>query len=66
MQMYVQVIVNVPGVEGVFDYHVPQEYQDDLEVGALVQVPFGRQLAQGIVRAFITTPQVQKPKPLTV
>lgn len=62
MQMYVQVIVNVPGVEGVFDYHVPQEYQDDLEVGALVQVPFGRQLAQGIVRAFITTPQVPKTK----
>lgn len=64
MQMYVQVIVNVPGIEDVFDYHVPEEYQKDLEVGALVQVPFGRQIAQGIVQAFISTPQVPKTKPI--
>ncbi len=64
MQMYVQVIVNVPGIDGVYDYHVPEEYQKDLEVGALIQVPFGRQTAQGIIRAFITTPQVPKTKPI--
>lgn len=62
--MYVQVIVNVPGIEGVFDYHVPQEYRNDLEVGALVQVPFGRQIAQGIIQAFTNTPQVPKTKPI--
>ncbi|MBW6475352.1 MAG: primosomal protein N', partial [Anaerolineaceae bacterium] len=64
MQMYVQVIVNVPGIEGVFDYHVPEELQNDLEVGALVLVPFGRQIAQGIVQAFVSTPQVPKTRPI--
>jgi primosomal protein N' (replication factor Y) len=64
MQLYVQVIVNVPGIEGVFDYHVPEEYQKNLELGALVLVPFGRQIAQGIVKAFVSTPQVPKTKPI--
>ncbi len=64
MQVYVQIIVNVPGIEGVFDYHVPQEYQKDLEIGALVLVPFGRQTAQGIIQAFVATPQVPKTKPI--
>ena len=64
MDVYVQVVVNVPGIEGVFDYHVPEEFQKDLEVGALVLVPFGRQIAQGIIHAFISTPQVQKTKPI--
>ena len=62
--MYVQVIVNVPGIEGVFDYHVPEELQNDLEVGALVLVPFGKQIAQGIVQAFVSTPQVPKTRPI--
>ena len=64
MQMFVQVIVNVPGIEGVFDYHVPEEFQNELEVGALVLVPFGKQIAQGIVQAFVTTPQVPKTRPI--
>lgn len=64
MPVYVQVIVNVPGIEGVFDYHVPEELQRNLETGALVQVPFGRQIAQGIIKAFVSTPQVQKTKPI--
>lgn len=62
--MYVQVIVNVPGIEGVFDYHVPEELQNDLEVGALVLVPFGKQIAQGIIQAFVSTPQVPKTRPI--
>lgn len=64
MQMYVQVIVNVPGIEGLFDYHVPEEFQHELEVGALVLVPFGRQIAQGIIHAFVITPQVPKTRPI--
>jgi primosomal protein N' (replication factor Y) len=64
MQKFVQVIVNIPGIEGVFDYHVPEEYQNDLEVGALIQVPFGKQIAQGIIHSFVETPQVPKTKPI--
>ena len=64
MQMYVQVIVNVPGIEGVFDYHVPEDLQNGLEVGALVLVPFGKQIAQGIIHAFVSTPQVPKTRPI--
>lgn len=64
MQMYVQVIVNVPGIEGVFDYHVPEDLQNGLEVGALVLVPFGKQIAQGIIQAFVSSPQVPKTRPI--
>lgn len=64
MQVFVQVIVNVPGIEGVFDYHVPEEYQKEIAVGALVLVPFGRQIAQGIIKAIVPIPQVPKTKPI--
>jgi len=64
MQMYIQVIVNVPGIEGVFDYHVPEEFQKELEIGSLITVPFGRQIAQGIITGFVSTPQVLKTKPI--
>ena len=64
MKVFVQVIVNIPGIEGLFDYHVPEELQKNLEIGALVLVPFGRQIAQGIITAFVQTPQVPETKPI--
>jgi primosomal protein N' (replication factor Y) len=64
MEKFVQVIVNIPGIDGVFDYHVPEEFQSELEIGALVTVPFGRQIAQGIIHSFVKTPQVVQTKPI--
>lgn len=64
MEKFAQVIVNIPGIDGVFDYSIPEEFQDELEVGALVTVPFGRQLAQGIIHDFVKIPQVPHTKPI--
>ena len=64
MEKFAQVIVNIPGIDGLFDYLIPEEFQIGLEVGALVQVPFGKQIAQGIIHAFVKIPQVQKTKPI--
>jgi len=48
--MFAEVVVNLP-VEGAFHYHIPPELAGRLTVGHLVEVSFGRQLAQGIVLA---------------
>ena len=45
--MFVKVIVDIPAaqVNRPFDYQVPEAYQDSLQLGMRVQVPFGnRQL----------------------
>ena len=65
MKQYVQVVVNVPGIEGMFDYHVPPEYQGDIQIGSLILVPFGRQVVQGIVDAFVEIPQVPNTKAIS-
>ncbi|MGF1507727.1 MAG: primosomal protein N' [Anaerolineae bacterium] len=49
--MYVEVAVNLP-VDDTFHYEVPAEYAGKLRVGQLVEVSFGRQLAQGIILGF--------------
>ncbi len=61
MLHYVQVVVNLPQVDGVFDYHVPEE-MESVEVGSLVLVPFGPQIVQGIVTQIINQPQVSQTK----
>lgn len=62
MHKYVQVVVNVSGIEDFFDYHVPEELENELQIGSLVLVPFGKQIVQGIIRSFIEIPQVPKTK----
>lgn len=64
MTNYVQVLVNLPGINTVFDYHVPQEFQSDIRVGSLVQVVFGKQKVQGVVTGFVETPAVPQTKPI--
>ncbi len=49
MTQYAQVAVNVPGVHDQFDYMVPLNWRERLEPGCLVEVPFGKQMVQGIV-----------------
>ena len=62
MHKYVQVVVNVSGIEDFFDYHVPEEFENELQIGSLVLVPFGKQVVQGIIHSFIEIPQVPKTK----
>ena len=49
MIQFAQVAVNVPGVHDQFDYLIPLNWRERLKPGHLVEVPFGKQMVQGIV-----------------
>jgi primosomal protein N' (replication factor Y) len=59
---FVRIAVNVPHVRGVYDYHLPDSIQQDLKIGQLLTVPFGRQTVQGIIIDFPETPEVPRTK----
>jgi primosomal protein N' (replication factor Y) (superfamily II helicase) len=58
MTAFVQIVVNIPAVSGVFDYSVPSQLAGRIGVGQLVIVPFGRQTVQGVVYRFVDSPSV--------
>lgn len=58
MTTFVQIVVNVPAVSGIFDYAIPESLAGNVGVGHLVIVPFGNQTAQGVVFRFIDQPSV--------
>jgi primosomal protein N' (replication factor Y) len=62
MNSFVQIVVNVPAVSGVFDYAIPTSFIEVLGVGHLVIVPFGRQTVQGVILRFIDQPSVKDVK----
>ncbi|MBK9927523.1 MAG: primosomal protein N' [Anaerolineales bacterium] len=62
MTPYVQVIVNVPAIAGVFDYAVPKSLAGKIGLGHLVIVPFGKQTVQGVVLQFVDSPSVPEVK----
>ena len=62
MITFVQIVVNVPAVSGIFDYAVPQSLIGKLKVGHLVIVPFGNQTVQGVIFRFIDQPSVPNVK----
>ena len=51
--MFVEVVVDIPSaqVNHTFEYHVPKEWQDALELGMRVEVPFGARKLMAIVVA---------------
>ena len=59
---YARIAVNVPHVQGVFDYHLPEFLQDKVSIGHLVTVPFGKQTVQGIIIEFPPIPEVIQTK----
>ena len=62
MTAFVQVVVNIPAVSGVFDYAVPESLAGRIGVGHLVIVPFGGKTAQGVVYRFVDSPSVRDVK----
>jgi len=62
MTAFVQIVVNVPSVAGIFDYSVPESLAGKVGVGHLVIVPFGKQTVQGVVFRFIEQPSVREVK----
>ena len=58
MTSFVQIVVNVPAIAGVFDYAVPEFLAGRVGVGHLVIVPFSKQTVQGVVFRFVDQPSV--------
>jgi primosomal protein N' (replication factor Y) (superfamily II helicase) len=65
MTTFVQIVVNVPAVSGIFDYSIPQTLLGQVGVGHLVIAPFGKQTVQGVVFRFIDQPSVPEVKEIT-
>ncbi len=61
---YIEAAVSVPQVSDVFDYHVPDALAEQIQPGCLVELPFGRQMIQGVVLRGVETPQVLETKPV--
>jgi primosomal protein N' (replication factor Y) len=62
MPRYVQITVNVPLITGVFDYHLPENLENIIKIGHLVEIPFGAQRVQGVVIHEIDSPSVIETK----
>jgi primosomal protein N' (replication factor Y) len=62
MSIYVRVAVNIAQLSGTFDYQLPPALQGRVQAGSLVTVPFGKQIAQGIVLNTIEEPSVPEIK----
>jgi primosomal protein N' (replication factor Y) len=65
MSQYVEIAVNIPHINDVFDYHIPEQLQDQIRVGLLVEVPFGRQQVQGVILRVIEHPSVADTRPIS-
>ena len=62
---YAELVINVEApLESTFHYHVPSDLHEMLAPGHLVEVEFGRRLAQGIVVALDTAAPVEETKPI--
>ena len=62
---YAEVVVNVEvALSDAYHYHVPPDMRAELRVGHLVEVEFGRRLAQGLVVAFADSAPVEDTKPI--
>jgi primosomal protein N' (replication factor Y) (superfamily II helicase) len=64
MPEYLEIAVNVPQVRGVYHYHLPPELEGRVFPGCLVEVPFGKQLVQGVVLRGIDEPEVPETRPV--
>jgi primosomal protein N' (replication factor Y) len=60
--VFARIAVNVPSIQGIFDYHLPAELEGKVGAGQLVIVPFGRQTVQGVVLELISEPMVAETK----
>jgi primosomal protein N' (replication factor Y) len=64
MHNFARISVNIAQVSGVFDYSIPPDIIPLVNVGSLVEVPFGRQIVQGIVVELLNEPSVVETKPI--
>lgn len=64
MSSFARISVNIAQVSGVFDYSISEPLQNQVQIGSLVQVPFGKQLVQGIVISLPVESMVAETRPV--
>jgi len=64
MNSFARISVNIAQVSGVFDYSIPEPFHNQVQIGSLVQVPFGKQLVQGIVIGLPAEASVAETRPI--
>lgn len=63
--MYAVIVINIEApLEGAFHYDIPRDLEPVLQIGHLVEVEFGRRLAQGIVIGLDEQTPVEDVKPV--
>ncbi len=63
--MFAELVINIEApLEGTFHYHIPKDLKPKLRLGHLVEVEFGRRLAQGIILRFDDTAPIEEIKPI--
>ncbi len=60
---FARVVVDV-AVDRAFDYIIPNQYNDQIQIGSRVSVPFGPRYVQGYVIERITQTTAKAPKPI--
>ncbi|MFH1479565.1 MAG: primosomal protein N' [Candidatus Omnitrophota bacterium] len=60
----IDVAVNCP-VEGLFTYSVPKELENDIKIGSLVKVPFGKKNLTGFAVKFSSNTYIKNIRPIT-
>jgi primosomal protein N' (replication factor Y) len=65
MQVYADIAVQLPGVNGSFSYSLPPELNGRVSPGCLVTVPFGSRTAQGVVLSLSDTRPAMETKPVS-
>jgi primosomal protein N' (replication factor Y) len=58
VEQFFEIGINVPGLNGVFDYHAPAHLAGNLRAGMLVVVPLGNRRVQGVVIRPVESPSV--------
>lgn len=62
---FAMVVVNIEtGISDAYHYHIPADLREGMRLGHMVEVEFGRRLAQGIVVAFADIAPVEETKPI--
>ncbi len=60
--MFARLAVNIPAISGVFDYVIPDDLAQNIQLGCLVTAPFGNQIVQGIVLELAESSPISNPK----
>lgn len=64
MPRYADISVQIAQIERSYHYLIPAEMEGRLQVGSLVVVPFGKQIAQGVVLDLLEQAEVENPLPV--